>query len=316
MQRVIEKAQKVAPRSVPVLIEGESGTGKEMLARAIHEAGPRRNAPFIPVNCGAIPKDLVESEFFGHKKGAFTGAQSDRKGHFEMASGGTLFLDEVGELPLEIQVKLLRVLQQREVVRVGESSPMAIDVRIVAATNRTLSQEVTAGRFREDLFYRLAVAVIRLPPLRIRTGDLTLLSDYLLNKINRDSASEPAWEEKKLSVGARNLLMQHSWPGNVRELLNTLTRAVVLSTGSMITEEDLKDALLDTPSSAPKGESILDRPLLEGFDLQELMSTVARHYLERALDKTSRNRTKAAEMLGLRSYQTLNNWLKKYGLEN
>jgi len=316
MQRVIEKAQKVAPRSVPVLIEGESGTGKEMLARAIHEAGPRRNAPFIPVNCGAIPKELVESEFFGHKKGAFTGAQSDRKGHFEMANGGTLFLDEVGELPLEIQVKLLRVLQQSEVVRVGESSPMAIDVRIVAATNRTLSQEVTAGRLREDLFYRLAVAVIRLPPLRIRTGDLTLLIDYLLNKINRDSASEPAWEEKKLSVGARNLLMQHSWPGNVRELLNTLTRAVVWSTGSMITEEDLKDALLDTPSSAPKGESILDRPLREGFDLQELMSTVARHYLERALDKTSRNRTKAAEMLGLGSYQTLNNWLKKYGLED
>lgn len=316
MQRVIEKAQKVAPRSVPVLIEGESGTGKEMLARAIHEAGSRRNAPFISVNCGAIPKELVESEFFGHKKGAFTGAHSDRKGHFEMANGGTLFLDEVGELPLEIQVKLLRVLQQGEVVRVGESSAIAINVRILAATNRTLSHEVAAGRFREDLFYRLAVAVIRLPPLRSRTGDLTLLIDHVLNKVNRDSAAEPAWEEKKLSVSARNILIQHSWPGNVRELLNTLTRAVVWSAGSVMTEEDIRDALLDTPSSVPEGESILNRPIQEGFDLQELMATVAKHYLERALDQTQGNRTKAAEMLGFGSYQTLNNWIKKYRLEN
>jgi len=313
MQRVIEKAQKVAPRSVPILLEGESGTGKEMLARAIHETGPRRKAPFIPVNCGAIPKELVESEFFGHKKGAFTGAQTDRKGHFEMANGGTLFLDEVGELPLELQVKLLRVLQQNEVVRVGESSPTPIDVRIVAATNRTLSHEVTGGRFREDLFYRLAVAVIRLPPLRMRTGDLTLLIDYLLGKINQDSASEPAWEEKKLSVGARNILLGHAWPGNIRELLNTLTRAVVWSTGSLISEDEIRESLLEAPASTSLGNSILDQPLEQGIDLQGLMSKVARHYLDRALDSSGGNRTRAAEILGLGSYQTLNNWIKKYG---
>ncbi|MCB0266468.1 MAG: sigma-54 factor interaction domain-containing protein, partial [Calditrichaeota bacterium] len=198
MRRVIERAQKVAPRSVPILIEGESGTGKEMLARAIHRASPRRDNPFIAVNCGAISKELAESEFFGHKKGAFTGADSDRIGYFKAADGGTLFLDEIGELSLELQVKLLRVLQEQQVVRVGTAKAEPVDVRIIAATNRTLADEVVAKRFRDDLFYRIAVALIKLPPLRIRKGDFTLLVDHLLNRFNAESAADPAWEKKGL----------------------------------------------------------------------------------------------------------------------
>ena len=172
MARLIQRARRVAVRNVPVLIEGESGTGKEMLARAIHRASPRRDRPFIAVNCGAIPAELVESELFGHEKGAFTGAEEPRKGYFEAADGGTLFLDEIGELPAPAQVKLLRVIQEGEVVRLGATKPLKVDVRIIAATNRTLTEEIAAGRFREDLFYRLAVAVLKIPPLRERTGDL------------------------------------------------------------------------------------------------------------------------------------------------
>lgn len=312
MKRVIAKAQKVAPRSVPVLIEGESGTGKELLARAIHEAGPRRAYPFIAVNCGAIPGELAESELFGHKKGAFTGASSSRKGHFETANEGTLFLDEIGELPLSLQVKLLRVLQEGHVVRIGESEPISVNVRIISATNRTLSEEVTSGRFREDLFFRLAVAVIRLPPLRSRAGDIGLLVDHLMDKINRESAAEPAWENKTLSAGARNLLLRHPWSGNIRELASTLTRAAVWTSGSVISQEDIQDALLEAPLEARAIDSILGQPIQEGLDLQELIANVARHYLERAIEETNGNRSKAAELLGLGSYQTLNNWTKKY----
>jgi transcriptional regulator with PAS, ATPase and Fis domain len=316
MRRVIAKAQKAAPRSVPVLIEGESGTGKELLARAIHNASPRRDRPFIAVNCGAIAADIAESELFGHKKGAFTDARADRKGHFQSADGGTLFLDEVGELPLPIQVKLLRALQEGQIVRLGESQPIAVDVRIISATNRALAQEVAAARFREDLFYRLAVAVIRVPPLRDRAGDLGLLIDHLLAKVNRDSAAEPAWEHKELSAGGRNLLQQHAWPGNVRELLNTLTRAAVWSSGRTITQDDVREALLESPGTGPAGQSILDLPIEQGIDLQALIADLARHYLRRAMENTGGNKTKAAQLLGLASYQTLNNWITKYGVKS
>ena len=191
MVRLVEKAQQVALRNVPVLLEGESGTGKELFARAIHQHSPRRDEPFIAVNCGAIPQNLVESELFGHEKGAFTGANAPRKGHFESAHGGTLFLDEIGELPKDMQVRLLRVLQEGEVVRLGASRPISLDVRIVAATNRTLIEEVGEGRFREDLFYRIAVAYLKLPPLRERPGDLGLLIDHLIEQINRESEEQP-----------------------------------------------------------------------------------------------------------------------------
>ena len=312
MRRVVDKAQKVAPRSVPILIEGESGTGKEMLARTIHRAGPRRDNTFIAVNCGAISHELAESEFFGHKKGAFTGATSDRAGYFEAADGGTLFLDEIGELSLELQVKLLRVLQERHVVRVGTTSPIPVDVRIIAATNRTLTDEVAAGRFRDDLFFRIAVALIKLPPLRIRKGDFTLLVDHLLDRFNAESAADPAWEEKRLSPSARNLLQHHTWPGNIRELANTLTRAAVWSTGSTITGQDIAEALLELPTPARADEGVLNRPIEDGVDLPGLLEKVASHYLRRALDATAGNKSRAAELVGLSSYQTLSNWMQKY----
>lgn len=193
MQRTIKRAQKAALRSVPVLIEGESGTGKELFARAIHQAGPRKNKPFVPVNCGAIPSELVESELFGHEKGAFTGAEKKRVGYFEEAHGGTIFLDEIGELPLQAQVKLLRILQENEICRIGSNNPVQLDVRIIAATNKTLIEEINQQKFRTDLFYRLAVVVLKLPALRDRPGDLSLLIDSLMEKVNAESANEPGY---------------------------------------------------------------------------------------------------------------------------
>ncbi len=312
MHRLLQRAQKVALRSVPVLIEGESGTGKELLARAIHAASPRRERPFIAVNCGAIPAELVESELFGHDKGAFTGAARERKGVFEAADGGTLFLDEVGELPLAAQVKLLRVLQEQTLTRVGATRPIRVNARIIAATNRQLVTEIREGRFREDLFYRLAVAVLKLPPLREREGDLNLLIDRLLEQVNRESEEDPGYQHKDLSPGARNLMLGYHWPGNVRELLNTLHRAALWSEGTTIAEEDLREALLLFPVS--ENADVPARPLTAGFNLSDLLAEVARHYLERALDEAQGNRTRAAELLGLKSYQTLKNWMEKYGI--
>jgi transcriptional regulator with PAS, ATPase and Fis domain len=310
MERLVQRARRVAPRNVPVLIEGESGTGKEMLARAIHRASPRRDRPFVPVNCGAIPGELVESELFGHEKGAFTGANEQRKGYFEAAHGGTLFLDELGELPAQAQVKLLRAIQEGEVVRLGATKRVEVDVRLIAATNRTLTQEISDGRFREDLFYRLAVAVLNIPPLRERTGDIALLTDRLLQHVNRETAMEPGYQEKKLSAGAKNLLMGHPWPGNVRELLNTLRRAAIWSDGATISAEDLREALL--PTTARVGRDVLQRPLGGGFNLHELLKEVIQTYLHRAMDEAGGNKTKAAELVGLSNYQTLTNWLTKY----
>ena len=311
MQRVILRARRVAPRSVPVLLEGETGTGKELMARAIHQASPRRGRPFIAVNCGALPPELVESELFGHEKGAFTGADRARPGYFAAAHGGTLFLDEIGELPAAAQVKLLRVLQEGAIVRVGATTPRDVDVRVIAATNRTLTEEVAASRFREDLFYRLAVAVLQLPPLRDRAGDTGLLADRLLERINAESTSEPGYQEKRLSAAARNVVLRHSWPGNVRELSNTLRRAAIWSDAEAITAEDLRDALL--PAARDPGRQVLDRPLGNGFSLPQLLAEVARHYLGRAMEDAADNKTRAAELVGLASYQTLTNWLSKYG---
>ena len=313
MKRAVAMARRVSPRKVSVLIEGESGTGKELFARAIHQASPRQKKPFIAVNCGAIPGDLIESELFGHEEGSFTGAKKSRKGHFEEASGGTLFLDEIAELPKNAQVKLLRGLQESEVTRIGTSKPKKVDVRIVAATNRVLMQEIGKGNFREDLFYRIAGFVIRLPPLRERQGDVGLLIDTLLDQLNREAAEDLGIQHKKLSPTAKTFLLRHAWPGNIRELQNTLVRAAVFSNGDQITLADAKEAVLEGPSD--QNGDILNRALGEGFDIQKVMSQVARHYLERALGETRGNKTEAAKLIGLNSYQTLSNWAKRYDLE-
>ncbi len=313
MERVIVKARRVAPRSVPVLIEGESGTGKEMLARAIHAASFRKERPFIPINCGAIPSELVESELFGHVKGAFTGADKDRVGYFEAANKGTLFLDEIGELPHQAQVKLLRTLQEGKVVRIGSIQEKAVDVRIIAATNRNLLKELGEERFRADLFYRLAVAVLTLPPLRERNGDISLLADHLLGQVNKESVDEPGFKHKKISAGAKNLLLKHPWPGNVRELLNTIRRAAIFTPEEVITQEDMKDAII--PMTGSGDSDILGRSFGGSSKLPELIEKVATHYLSRALEEAGGNKTKAAELVGLPNYQTFTNWMKKYGVE-
>ncbi len=308
MKRVLEQAARVARRSVPVLIEGESGTGKELLARAIHaESG--RKGKFVAINCGAIPPDLIESELFGHKKGAFTSAIADRAGVFETAHQGTLFLDELGELPLDAQVKLLRALQEGEVTRVGDTKPIQVDVRIVAATHRTMLVEVGERRFREDLFYRLAVAVLKLPALRARRGDIPVLVDHILDRLNAEAAQQ-GFEQKKLSPTTKNLLSKHAWPGNVRELENTLMRAVIWSQTETISAEEMRNVLLASPGQ--RADDILHRPLGDGLILPELLEQVARHYLKRAMEESDGNKTEAAKLVGLPSYQTLTNWLDRY----
>lgn len=310
MKRLVRRARQAAPYAAPILIEGESGTGKELLAAAIHEESPRKGKPFVPVNCGAIPKDLVESEFFGHTKGAFTGAAATHDGYFKQADQGTLFLDEVGELPLDAQVKLLRALQQKKVRPIGGKEDLSVDVRVIAATNRDLLEEVRAGRFREDLYYRLAVLVLKVPPLREREGDIGPLLDWLLGKLNAEMAAQSGGAQKKLSAGAKNVLLRHPWPGNVRELEATLLRAFVWSKGPVIDEAEAREAIAGSPT-AP-AEAILGRPLGEGFDLEAVIGEVARHYLTRAMREAEGSTTKAAPLVGLPSYQTLKNWLKKY----
>jgi DNA-binding NtrC family response regulator len=310
MVRLIARARRVAVRTVPVLIEGESGTGKELLARAIHQSSPRRGRRFEPVNCGAIPAELVESALFGHERGAFTGADRRQVGHFEAASGGTLFLDEVGELPLAAQVKLLRALQEGEIVRLGGTEPIKVDVRVVAATNRTLTDEIAAGRFREDLFYRLAVAVLKLPPLRERAGDVSLLLQTLWERVRGDE--EVGAAQRELSAAARNVLLGHRWPGNVRELANTLQRAALWSDGQTVSADAAREALL--PAVGGSRSDVLGRPLGPGLDLPELLAEVARHYLARAVQEAAGNKTQAAELVGLASYQTFSNWLDRYGV--
>lgn len=315
MKRVIAQARRLAVHDVPVFIQGESGTGKELFARAIHTSSPRKNKPFVAVNCGSIPPELVESEFFGHKRGSFTGAVADRDGYFSSANGGTLFLDEIGELPLPAQVKLLRAIQEGVIIRVGSSKSESINVRIIAATNRNLIEEVASGRFREDLFHRIAVGVLHLPPLRDRHGDLNLVTDHILESINMRFKERPGWKHKKLSASARNLIHQHPWPGNIRELYNTLSRAAILIAGETIELDDIREALFPVSSRQKDQERILNRTLGNGFSLPQVLVDVARHYLNRAVTESNGNKTKIASLVGLPNYQTVSNWMKKYGIE-
>ncbi|MEO7032380.1 MAG: sigma 54-interacting transcriptional regulator [Polyangiaceae bacterium] len=306
---MVNRARQAAPYSAPILIEGESGTGKELLAAAVHKASGRKGE-FVAINCGAIPRELVESTFFGHTRDAFTGAKRDKPGAFEQADGGTLFLDEVGELPLDAQVKLLRALQEKKVQRVGAAVEKPVDVRVIAATNRDLIGEVAAGRFREDLYFRLAVLLLRSPPLREREGDVLLLAEQLLDALNSE---RPNAEHKKLSAAAKSLLLKHRWPGNVRELQATLLRAFVWSRGTTIDDKALAEALVVRPSST--AADVLHQPIGNGFKLEESLRGVIHHYLTRALEEAHGNKTKAAALVGFKHYQTLTNWAKKHGVE-
>lgn len=315
MKRVIAQARRLAVHDVPVLIQGESGTGKELFARAIHTSGPRKDKPFMAVNCGSIPPELVESEFFGHRKGAFTGAVSDREGYFSAADGGTLFLDEIGELPLPAQVKLLRAIQENKITKVGDSKPHDINIRIIAATNRNLVEDVSAGRFREDLFHRIAVGVLRLPRLHDRHGDLNPVTDHILESINTKFADKPGWKHKKLSASARNLMHQHPWPGNIREIYNTIARAAIWTPNETIDADDMREALFPVSVAQKDHDRILNRKLGNGFSLPEVLADVAQHYLKRAVAESKGNKTKIASLVGLSNYQTVSNWMKKYGVE-
>lgn len=310
MQLLKEQAQILAQKTVPVLIYGETGTGKELFARAIHNAGPRAAAPFVPINCGAIPAELIDSMLFGHKKGAFTGAIADRPGVFQQADGGTLFLDEFGELSPDVQVRLLRVLQEGTCIPVGSSAEQRVDVRVIAATHRNLMLEVAEGRFREDLFYRMAVGVLHLPPLRERAGDLLLLADALLAAIGQEDIS---LESKILSVSAKNLIARHPWRGNVREMQATLLRAALWCHGDTINAGELEQAFF-----APlpdKTADILAHDVAQGIDIQGVVGELVRHYVGEALEVAGRNKTRAAALLGLKSQQTLSNWMDKYDIE-
>ncbi len=299
--------EKVAPARTTVLITGESGTGKEVVARAIHDRGGRRDQPFVAINCGAIPEGLIESELFGHEKGSFTGATDTRAGLFEVAGSGTLFLDEVGDLPPPAQVRLLRALQERRIRRVGGKADLVVAARILAATNRDLSREVTDGRFREDLYYRLNVIQLRMPPLRERREDIPAFLDHFLARF----AAELGRPAMRLAPEAERLLGAYRWPGNVRELANVIERAVTLSDGEVVDERVLPPALRDPalPGAAVQATSLP----AAGLDLQAHLDAVERQILEQALARAGGVKSEAARILSL-TFRSLRYRLAKYGI--
>jgi len=304
MLEIFETVKKVSEYKTTVLILGESGTGKELVARALHFNSIRRERPFITVNCGAIPENLLESELFGHVKGSFTGAHRNKKGLFEEANQGTLFLDEIGELPLLLQVKLLRALQEEEVRRVGDNSAIKVDVRIVAATIKDLTKEVEQGNFREDLFYRLNVLPVTLPPLRERKEDVPLLVDHFVKKYNRKLSVKI----EGVAADALKLLMDYDWQGNVRELENTIERAVVLSNGPEIVAENLPPNIREVSHSS--GMRLLD----EEYSIKKMSRMMEEELIVKALKKTKGNRTKAAKLLEI-SHRALLYKIKQFALE-
>ncbi len=297
-RRALDLIRRVAPTDTTVLLLGESGTGKEVAAREIHRSSKRRGAPFVAVNCAAVSPQLVESEMFGHEKGAFTGAVEQHLGRFETAHQGTLFLDEVGELQPELQAKLLRVLQERRFERVGGTETIKVDVRVVAATNRKLEEQISAGAFRKDLYHRLSVFPIELPPLRRRPGDVMPIAEHLLQGIARRLGREGL----RLSEGARERMLAHSWPGNVRELGNALERAAIMADDEIIDADHLmlKGGGSQTGTSAPAFEGTLKE--------------IEREAIKKALARTDGHRKKAADLLGI-GLRTLYSKIKEYGLD-
>jgi len=302
LQAVFETIKQAASTRATVLLLGESGTGKELFAQALHEESQRSQKPFVKVACSALSESLLESELFGHEKGSFTGATARREGRFERADGGTLFLDEIGELSPAIQVKLLRVLQTREIERVGSSVPLKVDVRLVAATNRDLESEVRAGRFREDLFYRLNVVSVTLPPLRRRKGDIPALANHFLSKY----AESYSREVQGLAPGTLNALLSHDWPGNVRELENVIERAVVLAKGQDLTAEDLPPTL-----RGPRPSGRVEGSLIPGASLYE----IEREAILRTLEMVGGSTTRAAEVMGI-SVRKVQYRLKEYAAQD
>jgi two-component system response regulator AtoC len=303
IQEVFRTVEKVAEYRTTVLIQGESGTGKELVARALHRLSPRASRPFVAVNCGAIPEALMESELFGHKRGAFTDAHADKTGIFQEADQGTLFLDEIGELPASLQVKLLRVLQEGIVRRLGDTKDVAVDVRVIAATIRDLAKEAEQGRFREDLFYRLNVLQIAVPPLRERAEDIPLLIEHFLERNNIRLNTQI----RGIDVKARRLLMNYQWPGNVRELENLIERAMVLAETDLIMPEDLPERLRGTsnPVAFILGSGELS--------IKKSARVIEETLIRRALEKTSGNRTAAAKLLEI-SHRALLYKIKDYGV--
>ncbi len=302
VRELVEMVETVAPTEATVLITGESGTGKELVARAIQSASLRKDKPFVTINCAALAENLLESELFEHEKGAFTGADRRREGRFVQADKGTLFLDEIGEMPLSLQAKLLRVLQQGEVQRVGSDEPLTVDVRVIAATNRVLADEVAAGRFREDLFYRLNVIGLEVPPLRARQEDIPLLAAAFLERhaaANRKSL-------KGFTPQAMDAMLRYSWPGNVRELENAVERAVILTTTDYVTERALPLTVQNAPPAAEDDLSALGSMSLEDVEKKAIEAT---------LRETEDNKSEAARRLGI-TRATLHSKLKKYGLES
>ena len=301
MQELAKTIATVAPSEATVLITGESGTGKELVATALHHQSARAGHPLVVVNCAALSEHLLESELFGHEKGSFTGADKRREGRFVQANGGTLFLDEIGEMPLAVQAKLLRALQQGEVQRVGSDVPLTVDVRVLAATNRNLADEVTAKRFRQDLYFRLNVITLEVPPLRHRRDDIPLLAAHFLQTFaERNHKSIRGFAPRAL-----DMLRLYDWPGNVRELENTVERAVILATGDLVTEEQLPPALRETVANMA-GDTVLAMP-----DGENTLEAIERRAIAQALEATGNNKSEAARRLGI-TRATLHNKLQKY----
>jgi two-component system, NtrC family, response regulator AtoC len=305
MTKALEVAVKVARHPSPVLITGESGTGKELVARLIHGESDRADAPFVPVNCGAIPENLLESELFGYVRGAFSGADRDKPGLFEVASGGTLFLDEIGDMPATLQVKLLRVLQESEIRRLGDTRTRQVDVRLVAATNKDFDEEMRAGTFRRDLYYRIAVVPIHLVPLRQRRDEVALLVRHFVDQYNK----KLRLDIKGVDPDAMRLLLEYSWPGNVRELENTIERAMVLADAPTLTANDLPDQVR-TPLPGDDGADLGDDEL----SVKKHGAALERRLIRKALERTGGNKTRAADLLELSSRALLYK-IREYGLD-
>jgi two-component system nitrogen regulation response regulator GlnG len=306
--QVIRQVGQVAESSFTVLVQGETGTGKELVARAIHQQSPRRQAPFVAVDCGAIPETLVESELFGHERGAFTGAQTKREGHFQLAKGGTLFLDEIGNIPVATQAKLLRALEQREVQPLGSARPVAVDVRIIAATNAELEEGVKSGRFRADLFYRLGEFTITLPPLRTRREDIDHLAQRFLDEVSME-LRRPV---RRIAEEAMQALLRHDWPGNVRELKNVIRKAALVATDEVTVEH-----LPTLTAGAPAAAGAAPEHAGDDLSLREVAELAAvqaeRELIRHALQATKGNKSQAARLLRT-DYTTLHAKMKRYSI--